>query len=188
MTKKEVRERVNKYISQIYKGIISETPIKAKLYGMNFFEAPASTKYHGAYVGGLAEHSLNVTDTLVKLTEDNQLKWYREESPIIVGLFHDLCKCDSYIVSGTHYDETGVEHPNISWNSEQCLEGHGDKSVMIASTLLTLTAEEMFCIRYHMGAYVDKSEWSRLGKAIKLFPNILWTHHADMIATYCMEE
>ena len=32
----------------------------------DFFEAPASTKYHGAYPGGLVEHSLNVCRELVR--------------------------------------------------------------------------------------------------------------------------
>ena len=38
-----------------------------------FFAAPASTKFHGAYKGGLLEHSINVTSTLVRLTKDNGL-------------------------------------------------------------------------------------------------------------------
>lgn len=32
-----------------------------RLRRQGFFNAPASTKYHGAYEGGLFEHSLNVT-------------------------------------------------------------------------------------------------------------------------------
>ena len=38
-----------------------------------FFTAPASTKYHGAFEGGLFEHSRNVTQVLVALTKDNGL-------------------------------------------------------------------------------------------------------------------
>ncbi|MBQ2469187.1 MAG: hydrolase, partial [Clostridia bacterium] len=33
----------------------------------DFFTCPASTKYHGAYRGGLLEHSLNVYDELQRL-------------------------------------------------------------------------------------------------------------------------
>lgn len=39
--------------------------IVERLKGDGFFTAPASTKYHGAYEGGLFEHSLNVTISLV---------------------------------------------------------------------------------------------------------------------------
>ena len=31
----------------------------------DFFKAPASTRYHGSYEGGLLEHSLNVYDRLL---------------------------------------------------------------------------------------------------------------------------
>ena len=33
----------------------------------DFFTAPASTRFHGAYEGGLVEHSLNVYDAFMKL-------------------------------------------------------------------------------------------------------------------------
>lgn len=39
-----------------------------------FFYAPASTKYHGNYEGGLFDHSFMVMNTLVDLTRHNNLK------------------------------------------------------------------------------------------------------------------
>ena len=69
-----------------------------KLDEIGFFTAPASTKYHGAYEGGLFDHSLETAKQLVMLTDQIGLKWERPESPYIVGMFHDLCKCDNYIV------------------------------------------------------------------------------------------
>lgn len=64
------------------------------LVSYGFFTAPASTKYHGAYEGGLYLHSVAVTKFLLRLTEDNKLIWRNERSPYIVGMFHDLCKID----------------------------------------------------------------------------------------------
>ena len=46
--------------------------IVERLKSDGFFTAPASTKYHGAYEGGLFEHSLNVTNSLVELTKQNR--------------------------------------------------------------------------------------------------------------------
>ena len=69
---------------------------KTYLMENGFFHAPASTKYHGAYEGGLFDHSLMVMNTLVDLSAKNGLKWRRVESPFIVGMFHDLCKIDQY--------------------------------------------------------------------------------------------
>ena len=47
---------------------------------------------------------------------------------------------------------------------------------------MDLTEEEMLCIRWHMGAYDNKDNWDILGRAIEKYPNVLWTHTADMVA------
>lgn len=145
------------------------------LDGIGYFNAPASTKYHGDYVGGLFDHSHVVTSSLLDLTEKLELKWERPISPYIVGMFHDLCKCDNYIYNST---SEKFEHRN-----DLILNGHGEKSVIMAQKLLDLTDEEIACIRWHMGAYDDKENWNILGKAIEKYPNVLYTHTADMIAT-----
>ena len=69
--------------------------ITDQLDKMEFFTAPASTKYHGAYSGGLLDHSITVTKQLVTLTEKLGLQWQHPRSPYVVGMFHDLCKCDT---------------------------------------------------------------------------------------------
>ena len=152
----------------------------------NFFTAPASTKYHGAYDGGLFDHSLAVTKRLIKLTVDNKLEWQRKESPFIIGMFHDLCKCDQYIkVEGTPVEGTDMVlnyGTHYEYNKNTLLKGHGSKSVMILSMFVILTEEEMLCIRYHMGPY-EKEEWAEYDMAIHKYENVLWTNHADMVAS-----
>lgn len=139
-----------------------------------FFYAPASTKYHGNYEGGLFDHSFMVMNTLVDLTRHNNLKWQRDGSPFIVGLLHDLCKIDQYKLG-----EAGYEY-----NTDTLLTGHGYKSVMLISEHMQLTEEEVMCIRYHMGAFTEKEEWRLYTRAVNQFPNVLWTHQADMIASH----
>lgn len=148
-----------------------------------FFKVPASTKYHGSHEGGLFEHSLAVMEQLVELTKRNHLEWQRPESPYVVGIFHDLCKMDSY----TPNENRKAGEPPYLYNTDTLLKGHGEKSVMLLSTLTKLTEEEVACIRYHMGAFTDKEEWSDYTRAIHRFPNVLWTHHADMIATHILD-
>lgn len=156
-----------------------------------FFTAPASTKYHGAYEGGLYDHSDAVFQRLIKLTNDNNLEWEREESPFIVGYFHDLCKCDQYKISADSYETTVVGgvaitkpciNPKYEYNTDTILKGHGTKSLMILSRFINLTEEEQLCIRFHMGAY-EQDDWSEFDKAIRKYPNVLWTHMADMLAS-----
>lgn len=160
-----------------------------------FFTSPASTKYHGAYEGGLFDHSLNVALNLVKLTQVNDLFWIRPESPYIVGMFHDICKQDQYrhpIIETQYFHDDGsiyypIDESRWEYASDLLLKGHGDKSVMLLSQYLTLTMEEILCIRYHMGAFVDQKEWNDYTRAIHQYPNVLWTHMADMIAAHVLE-
>lgn len=163
--------------SMLKMGIISEEFYKWLIYN-GFKISPASTKYHGAYAGGLYLHSEAVTENLLRFTYDLNLKWQREESPYIVGMFHDLCKIDAY--KREIVDDSNSE--KYTWNEDQLLKGHGEKSVMLLSQFMTLTEEEILCIRYHMGAY-ETDDWKQFDLAIKKYPNVLYTHTADMLAS-----
>ena len=46
---------------------IAELALYMAIHG--FYEAPCSSKYHLAKEGGLAEHSLNVYETMAKMNE-----------------------------------------------------------------------------------------------------------------------
>lgn len=90
-----------------------------------------------------------------------------------MGMFHDLCKLDNYQRTN-----------NEAWeyNNATLVPGHGDKSVMMLQQHIHLTEEEMFCIRWHMGAFDDKENWNSYGRAVTRYPNVLYTHTADMVA------
>lgn len=150
-----------------------------------FFTKPASLKYHGACEGGLYRHSFLVADTLVKYTKNLKLKWQNDRSPFLIGMFHDICKMDNYKYKPfTDNDDRLVPYV---WNDSQILKGHGDKSVMMLSQFFKLTAEEIACIRYHMGAY-ETDDWDNFDRAIREYPNVLYTHTADMYASKVMEK
>lgn len=141
---------------------------------IGFFTAPASVKRHGAYEGGLFDHSLAVAKYLVELTEKLGLTWKNQTSPYIVGMFHDLCKCGLY----------EKEEDGYHFNSELIIPGHGDRSVIMLQRFIRLTDEEIACIRWHMGAYeTDTRLWNSYGKAVSKYPNVLFTHTADMYAS-----
>lgn len=168
-------------------GITEE--FKKWLTDNDFFEQAASTKYHGNYEGGLFDHSLEVTKKLVELTNLLGIKWTRPESPYIVGMFHDLCKIDNYITvvenEGVEYfgsDELKGRSVYFEHNDDCILKGHGEKSIMLLSQFMTLTEEEIYCIKFHMGAY-NTDDWNEFDKAIRKYETVLWTHTADMYAS-----
>ena len=156
------------------------TLLIANLESIGFFDAPASTKYHGNYPGGLFDHSFAVTKTLLSLTERLELKWKRPQSPYLIGMLHDLCKCDNYIRKP---DDT------YEYNTGLTLTGHGDKSVIMAQSLLHLTDEEILCIRWHMGAYdtAARTDLRDLSAAMDATPWVWRLHEADMCAAHIDE-
>lgn len=168
-------ERKQLYIDFMSREVVRIIPT-SELDKIGFFTAPASTKYHGAYEGGLFDHSLQTAKELVDLTQKLGLKWESKDSPYIVGIYHDLCKCDNYV-----WD---IETDSYKYNPDIIIPGHGEKSVIMARKFIWLTDEEIACIRWHMGAYEkDPKMWEYYGKAIEQYPNVLYTHTADMIAS-----
>ena len=159
----------------------------------DFFDAPASTRYHGAYAGGLCEHSLNVYDCLVSYLERNRVRDtyglnYAEESIAIVSLLHDLCKINVYETQMRNKkDENGkwVQVPFYEFN-DKIPYGHGEKSVYIISGYMRLTREEAFAIRYHMG-FSGTEDARNVGAAFEMFPLAFALSTADMEATYFLD-
>lgn len=173
-------------------GDIVPPAVRASLIDRGFFLAPASTKYHGSYEGGLFDHSYWVAKILNRFTKDNRLVWRNPRSPLLVGMFHDLCKIDQYrhpVTQGVRMDSEEVnvtDKQSWEYNPDTLINGHGDKSVMLLSEYFNLTQEEILCIRYHMGAFTDKEEWRNYTRAVNNYVNVLWTHHSDMLASHVM--
>lgn len=146
----------------------------------DYFEMPASINHHGAWEGGLFEHSCSVAAELQNMTDKLGLNWERKESPMLVGLLHDVCKLDDYslLPFGENEGELGFEY-----NTSRMYPGHGDKSLIMLMGFIDLTEEEKMCIRYHMGAFTDQKEWGYYSEAVRRYPNVLYAHTADMIAS-----
>ncbi len=184
---------------QIYRENITREGSQALLdYLMNksdFFTAPASTKFHGAYPGGLCEHSVNVYDCLKdylerpRVAELYGLEEYSAETVAIVALLHDLCKVNCY-KAGTRNvknEATGQWDKVPTFFYEDPLPyGHGEKSVYIISGFLRLTREEAMAIRWHMG-FSGAEDKNLVGRALEKYPLAFALSVADMEATYFLE-
>ncbi len=166
----------------------------------DFFEAPASTKHHGAHPGGLVEHSLNVyrrlrnivcMETYGEITS-GLLAESVEETVAILGLLHDVCKV------GVYHIETGRrKNPDTQrWEDYQHYVfrdplplGHGEKSLYLIQRHMDLEPEEALAIRWHMGAYDSavKGGARDMGAAMEMSPRVWRLQQADMCATFVDE-
>ncbi len=159
----------------------------------DFFAAPASTRFHGAYEGGLVEHSLNVYECLRDYMDRERVKELygleaSDETIAIVALLHDLCKMNFYKPGFRNVkDDNGVWQKVPTYEIDDKLPyGHGEKSVYIISGFMRLTREEAFAIRYHMG-FSGTEEPRNVGAAFEMFPLAFALSTADMEATYFLE-
>ena len=169
--------------------------LKNYLLRSDFFTAPASTRYHCAYEGGLCEHSINVYRRLLanvkmQFGEEWESK-VSHESVAVCGLMHDLCKIDFYKLDYRNVKENGEWQRKPYFTREEALPfGHGEKSVYIAGSFIKLTREEAMAINWHMGGFdtrVRGGDYS-VSDAYRMFPLAVLLHAADLEATYIDEK
>ena len=189
---------------QLYQSFVKRPgadKLLAWLETTDFFEAPASTRFHLSCPGGLVEHSIHVYHRLHDLyvserqrAEDQpfiELLNGEEETIAICALLHDICKANFYTVEmRNRKNEQGQweKYPFYVVN-DQLPYGHGEKSVYIISSFMKLSREEAMAIRWHMGFSDNdfKAGGFSVGNAFEKFPLALLTHMADLQATYLDE-
>ena len=151
----------------------------------DFYVAPASTKYHGAYKGGLLEHSMKVYEILKEKIKNEKLD-VKEDTMIISALLHDICKLNFYKVDYRNAKNEKGEWEKVPYYTidDTIPYGHGEKSVMMISEYIKLTNEEKYAIRWHMGFTEPKELYGTIGQAYKKYPLALLLFEADLESTY----
>lgn len=181
----------------------------ATMEDTDYFAAPASTKYHGAYEGGLAEHSM---DVWYALTEKN--RYYglglSKDTIAITSLGHDVCKIKFYekemksVLKGKKKEMknkkidgewVNVEVEINDWQEEEVFVvkdlfpvGHGEKSVITLLKYIQMTDQEIAMIRWHMGGYVSKDDYRELSNACDMYPAIVALHAADLEVSHLINK
>lgn len=192
MTKEENKQR----FIDIYNSLIKRDGAEAFLDFLesdkcDFFNAPASTRFHENIDGGLLEHSLHVYDCLKKVLTDD----FREltgcnpsdETIALVALLHDVCKINVYKTSFRNKKINGKwEQVPFYEFDDQMPYGHGEKSVYMISGYMRLSREEAFAVRYHMG-FSGTDNPNNVGKSFEMFPLAFALHMADGEATYYLD-
>lgn len=163
----------------------------------DFFTAPASSRFHCAYSGGLCEHSINVFNNLVMLyeavkkTNPEKVQNISMETIATVALLHDVCKIDFYKV-----DYRNVKNAQGQWEKvpyyaidEKLPMGHGEKSIYLINKFIKLSDDEALAINWHMGGFdkrVAGGDYS-ISAAYENCPLAVLLQSADFLATYINE-
>lgn len=172
----------------------------------DFFEAPASTKYHCSYKGGLCEHSLHVYKSMVNLADMYQdyLPDINKNSLLVVGLLHDISKANFYepcVINKKKYSEKGLKHDNIGsfdWFAEEAykvrevedrfLAGtHEVASSIIVSRYIPLSLEENLAILYHQPIPSDGQPIREMSFMLNKYPLITLVQLADYSSCFILE-
>ena len=153
------------------------------------FTAPASTRFHLAYEGGLVEHSVKVYETLrERYFEEGD----SEESFAVCGLLHDVCKAQFYKTSTRNVknEETGQWEKKPFYTVEDAFPyGHGEKSVYLIERFMRLKPQEAVAIRWHMGGFDEAARGGSfaISEAFGRYPLAVKLHLADLEASYLRE-
>lgn len=168
---------------------------------LGFYSAPASTRFHGSYPGGLLKHSLNVCDEAMMVLELQlrQRSGIEHLIPVcsiaIAALLHDVCKAEVYrpeikkrknaLGVWESYDGYGVDYSNFPL-------GHEEKSVIrLLQWGLQMTDDEIMAIRWHMAgfdlAFQSPEYRANYGAATERCPLLAIIKVADGLAAHILE-
>lgn len=171
-----------------------------KLEASDFFTAPASTKYHGSFKGGLCRHCLDVYIILNNLIKMNNLE-YDESSIIITALLHDISKMNLYettVFNKKVYSENGSKYDSggkYDWVSESGYKtvdvkqrfiygNHEETSEFMVRKFIPLNLEESIAILHHHGGMGFDSSQLDISMIYDNYPLALMLHLADMTCAY----
>lgn len=146
LTKEQIESNANKFLD-LLDSITTEGYDKAGLENwlMNksdFFKAPASTRYHSSYEGGLCQHSLNVYYNLCKLVDE--FASHEEPNPAYV----EIKNGDGNVMPS--------EVPNFLR-----VRNYDDNTIKIVSLLHDISKSN-FYEKYNRNVKDDEGKWTQV--------------------------
>jgi hypothetical protein len=137
-----VRDQFRKLLGSVHRDGIPS--LLDYLDECGFYYRPSSARRHHNYPGGLAEHCLGVYKQMARMPVAKQMP----DSVKVVGLLHDMCKCDQF-----RFEGRAILSKKVS--------GHGSRSIRIIKQCgVQLDEYEYRAIRYHMRRSASQSRRS----------------------------
>lgn len=156
------------------------------LRSTDFYDAPASTKYHGSYEHGLLVHTLDVVEQAIDLLNLPKFETVNMFSAMKCALVHDWCKINQYEkYDKWAKDDNGnwVTEAAYRWKDSAAPLGHGTASLFIANRIFSISLEEAAAIRWHMSHWrVCDDEVGELQQANETYPLVHLLQFADQLS------
>ena len=204
LSKEDIERNKKEFISLIYsieREFNKDRLIEWLENRSDFFTAPASSKYHGSYEGGLCNHSLNVYYSLKNLAqnflsyeidqEGNQHFKYSEDSLKIVGLLHDISKANYYEKYFRNVkDEKGnwVQVPEYKVRDDRFIFGSKEQTAeFMVSNFIPLTVDERISILHSSGGQAYDSTQTNVATIFNACELTTLLHTADLLSTFVLE-
>lgn len=151
----------------------------------DFFTAPASSRFHESFEGGLLYHTLKVYIQIVDLKKVGKFRNVDLSSAALVSLVHDWCKINLYSCykKNVKNQETGQWEQVDAYNRGSYEFPHGQQSLEVARCFFKFTHEEKLAITHHMGHwYCHPSEESCLQTSNERYPLVHMLQFADQLS------
>ena len=162
-----IKPCITEMIEYIMKDSTEAASMKDWLDKTDFWTAPASTRFHGNFKGGLSLHTLMVIKQSLEFAHPLLENFYKSQEAshytvlaydsFVAALCHDFCKTDFY---GVEYrntkDITGnwIKQPFYKTKNENRNLGHGNESVLMMIEILpSIISNRMVieAVSRHMG-------------------------------------
>lgn len=209
LSKEQIQKNKEEFISLIRS--INREFDKEKLINWlenksDFFTAPASTKYHCSYEGGLCEHSLNVyyalrnlnygympelTATSEEVEQGIHKYEYDKDTLKIVGLLHDISKANYYeMFSRNVKDKDGNWKQVLDYKikEDRFIYGNDEQNTeFMVSTFIPLTVNEKVALLHKSGGKAFDSTQENIPTIFNKYKLAALLHCADMLSCYILE-
>lgn len=159
------------------------------LRSTDFYEAPASARYHEAEPAGLLYHTLKVVNAITDFWSSSPFSHIVNiEDAVLCALVHDWCKINMYekYMRNVKNEETGrwEAQPAYRYKEETIPLGHGEKSAYLARQFFKLSLNEELAIVHHMQKWAAEDDYHQnaLTQANKINPLNLMLAFADCVA------
>ena len=160
-----------------------------------YFTSPASTKYHGAFSGGLMYHSLGVLKAVLDTCDVYLEGLYvidisRRYNDIFTRIRYDICSnlpailLHDFSKVGKYKFIKDKNKWKYNYNSEPSFQHGAESYRRIIHEGFHLSKGWELAVVYHMGVFnVSKQEMMDFSSITEKVPEVLLLHHADMIST-----